>query len=301
MRDLFPGFKLDMIDGDGARIHIRTGGSGPALLLLHGFPQTGAMWHKIANRLAEHFSVVIPDLRGYGRSEKPLNDDRNIAYSKRSLGNDQIAVMRALGHDSFHLCGHDRGGRVAYRMAQDHTANIKSLITLDIVPTIEQWKAMASISGAMNTYHWPFLAQPYPLPEQMISANPDFYIDQKLGAWNNGTGLDVFDPQALAEYRAHFRDPAVIHALCNDYRAGATCDVEHDKQALDNRVMITCPMMALWGDAGIPGKSGAGPLDIWRRWATNVDGHGIACGHFLAEEAPDETLAAMMTFLKKHP
>jgi len=300
MNDLFPEFEDRMIDGDGARIFVRTGGSGPALLLLHGFPQTGAIWHKIAGELAKHFSLIIPDLRGYGRSEKPLNDAENLAYSKRAMANDMIAVMGSLGHEKFHLCGHDRGGRVAYRLAQDHPQTVTSLITLDIVPTLDQWKAMASVKGAMNTYHWPFLAQPQPLPEQMIGANPDFYIDEKLGNWNNGTGLDVFDPAALAEYRAYFRDPAVIHALCNDYRAGATCDVEHDQAALDQGIKITCPMLVLWGDAGIPGKSARGPLDIWRNWATNVTGNGITCGHFLAEEAPAETLAAMLAFLMEN-
>ena len=300
MNNLFPGFDERMIDGDGARIFVRTGGSGPALLLVHGFPQTGAIWHKIAGSLAQHYSLIIPDLRGYGRSEKPLNDAENITYSKRAMANDLVAVMKSLGHETFHLCGHDRGGRVAYRLAQDHPQCVNSLITLDIVPTLEQWKAMGSLMGAMTTYHWPFLAQPHPLPEQLIGADPDFYIDEKLGAWNNGTGLDVFDPAALAEYRAHFRDPAVIHALCNDYRAGATCDVEHDQAALDQGIKITCPMLVLWGDAGIPGKSANGPLDIWQRWATNVTGNGIACGHFLPEEAPAETLAAMLAFLKEN-
>lgn len=300
MSDLYPGFDDCMIDGDGARIFVRTGGTGPALLLLHGFPQTGAIWHKIAGELSQRFSLVIPDLRGYGRSDKPANDAENLAYSKRAMANDLVAVMRSLGHDKFHLCGHDRGGRVAYRLAQDHPEAVTSLVTLDIVPTLEQWKAMSTVAGAMNTYHWPFLAQPYPLPEKMIGAGADFYLEEKLGAWNNGTGLDVFDPAALAEYRAHFRDPEVIHALCNDYRAGATCDVEHDRAALDRGIQITCPMLALWGDAGIPGKSGGGPLDIWRKWATNVTGGGIACGHFLAEEAPAETLAAMMPFLMEN-
>ncbi len=300
MSDLYPGFDDRMIDGDGAQLFVRTGGSGPPLLLLHGFPQTGAIWHKIAGELSQHFSLVIPDLRGYGRSNKPANDAENLAYSKRAMANDLVRVMRSLGHDAFHLCGHDRGGRVAYRLAQDHPHAVTSLITLDIVPTLEQWKAMATVAGAMNTYHWPFLAQAHPLPEKMIGGDADFYLDEKLGAWNNGTGLDVFDSGALAEYRTHFRDPEVIHALCNDYRAGATCDVEHDQAALDQGIKITCPMLALWGDAGIPGKSGGGPLDIWRRWATNVTGGGIACGHFLAEEAPAETLAAMMPFLMEN-
>ena len=298
MNELFPGFAEHTVKGDGAGIFVRTGGSGNPLLLIHGFPQTGAMWHKLAQQLAEHFFVVIPDLRGYGRSSKPANTADNLPYSKRAMANDLIAVMERLGHGRFAVAGHDRGGRVAYRMALDHHAQVETLVTLDIVPTIEQWKAMATVKGALNTYHWPFLAQTHPLPEQMINANPDFYLEQKMGAWNNGTGLDVFDPAALAEYRAHFRNPAVVHAMCNDYRAGATCDVAHDQAALDEGRRITAPMLALWGDAGIPGKGATGPLDIWRRWAENVSGLAINCGHFLPEEAPEETLAAMLPFLQ---
>lgn len=301
MSELFPGFAEQMIDGDGAQIFVRTGGSGPALLLLHGFPQTGAMWHRIAGELAQHFTVVIPDMRGYGRSEKPLNDAENLTYSKRAMGNDFIAVMRALGHDTFHLAGHDRGGRVAYRMALDHPAAISSLIMLDIVPTIEQWKNLATVAGAVNVYHWPFLAQAHPLPEQMIGANPDFYLDWTLASWTGSRDLSPFSADALADYHGHFRNPAVIHAMCNDYRAGATCDVAHDRSALDSRTKITAPMLALWGDAGIPGKGDSGPLDIWRNWAMDVRGHGIPSGHFLAEEAPDDTLAAMLAFLKGQP
>ncbi len=300
MAELFPGFDQRMMDGDGARIFVRTGGSGPALLLLHGYPQTGAMWHRIAGQLAEHFTLVIPDTRGYGRSEKPPNDAKNLAYSKRAAGNDLIAIMRALGHKTFHLAGHDRGGRIAYRMALDHHAAVSKLVTLDIVPTIEQWKAINNPREMVNVYHWPFLAQPHPLPEQMIAANPDFHLDWTLASWTGSHDLSPFSKEAMASYHAAIRNPAVIHAMCNDYRAGATCDVEHDRAALDEGRQITCPMLALWGDAGIPGKDGGGPLAIWRKWASNVRGHAIACGHFLAEEAPDETLSAMLAFLKEN-
>jgi haloacetate dehalogenase len=298
MSELFPGFAEKTIEGDGADLFVRTGGSGNPLLLIHGFPQTGAMWRKMAQQLAEHFFVVIPDLRGYGRSSKPANTADNLPYSKRAMADDLIAVMERLGHGRFAVAGHDRGGRVAYRMALDHHAQVETLVTLDIVPTIEQWRALATITGALKTYHWPFLAQAYPLPEQMINANPDFYLEQKLGAWNAGKGLAVFDPAALAEYRSFFRNPAVVHAMCNDYRAGATCDVAHDKAAEDENRKITAPMLALWGAAGIPGETGPGPLEIWRKWAENVSGLAINCGHFLPEEAPDETLAAMLPFLQ---
>ena len=298
MSELFPGFAEQTIEGDGAEIFVRTGGSGNPLLLIHGFPQTGAMWHKMVQQLAEHFFVVIPDLRGYGRSSKPANTADNLPYSKRAMANDLVAVMERLGHGRFAVAGHDRGGRVAYRMALDHHAQVETLVTLDIVPTIEQWRALATVTGALKAYHWPFLAQPHPLPEQMINANPDFYLEQKLGAWNAGKGLAVFDAAALAEYRSFFRNPAVVHAMCNDYRAGATCDVTHDKAAEDENRKITAPMLALWGAAGIPGETGPGPLEIWRKWAENVSGLAINCGHFLPEEAPDETLAAMLPFLQ---
>lgn len=299
MSELFPGFTERMVEGDGTRIHVRSGGSGPALLLVHGFPQTGAMWHRVAGKLAEHFSVIIPDLRGYGRSGKPVNDEENLAYSKRAMGNDLIAVMKAMGHDRFRLCGHDRGGRVAYRMALDHPAEVASLITLDIVPTIEQWRAINSPTELVNVYHWSFLAQPHPLPEQMIGANPDFYLDWTLASWTKNRDTSAFSQAALSDYHAAIRNPAVIHAMCCDYRAGATCDVMHDQAACEEDRKITCPMLALWGDAGIPDKSGAGPLAVWQEWATDVTGHSISCGHFLAEEAPDETLGSMLKFLKE--
>lgn len=298
MSELFPGFEEHTIEGDGADIFVRTGGSGNPLLLIHGFPQTGAMWHTIAQQLAEHFFVVIPDIRGYGRSSKPANTADNLPYSKRAMANDLIAVMERLGHGRFAVAGHDRGGRVAYRMALDHHAQVGTLVTLDIVPTIEQWKMLAHVRGAVDSYHWPFLARPHPFPERMIEANADFYLDTTLAAWTAQNTLDAFSEQALNDYRTHFRNPDVIHAMCNDYRAGATCDVDHDQTALDEARKITAPMLAMWGEAGFGKKAAASPLDVWKRWATNVSGVAINSGHFMAEEAPDETLGAMLPFLQ---
>ena len=302
MAELFPGFEEHTVAGDGADIFVRTGGSGNPLLLIHGFPQTGAMWHKIAQQLAEHFFVVIPDLRGYGRSSKPANSADNLPYSKRAFANDLVAVMANLGHGRFAVAGHDRGGRVAYRMALDHHAVVDTLVTLDIVPTTEQWRAAQTVKGAVDSYHWMFLARPHPFPERLIGAAAQFYIDTTLASWTGSGTLDCFDPKALAEYRAHIADPAVVEAMCNDYRAGATCDVAHDQTALDEGRKIIAPMLAMWGGTGFARKAGSNTLDTWQRWADNVSGAPIPCGHFLAEESPDETLSAMLPFLQGlHP
>lgn len=298
MNELFPGFAEHTVKGDGADIFVRTGGSGNPLLLIHGFPQTGAMWHTLAQQLAEHFFVVVPDIRGYGRSSKPANTADNLPYSKRAMANDLVAVMERLGHGRFAVAGHDRGGRVAYRMALDHHAQVETLVTLDIVPTIEQWKMLAQVQGAVASYHWPFLARPNPFPEQMIGASPDYYLETTLASWTAGNTLAPFGAAALEDYRAHFRNPAVVHAMCNDYRAGATCDVAHDQAAIDEGRRITAPMLALWGETGFGRKTAASPLEVWMRWADNVSGSAINCGHFLPEEAPNETLAAMLPFLQ---
>jgi haloacetate dehalogenase len=298
MSELFVGFAEQTIKGDGADIFVRTGGSGNPLLLIHGFPQTGAMWHKIAQQLAEHFFVVIPDIRGYGRSSKPANTADNVAYSKRAMANDLVAVMERLGHGRFAVAGHDRGGRVAYRMALDHHAQVETLVTLDIVPTVEQWNMLARVDGAVDSYHWPFLARPHPFPERMIEASADFYLDTTLASWTAGKTLDAFSTGALEDYRTHFRNTEVVHAMCNDYRAGATCDVEHDRAAIDEGRKITAPMLAMWGETGFGRKAASNPLDVWKRWAHNVSGAAVNSGHFMAEEAPDETLAAMLPFLQ---
>jgi haloacetate dehalogenase len=299
MTSLFPGFQEQILPGAGADIFLRTGGSGPPVLLLHGFPQTHAMWHRVAPALAEHFRLVIPDLRGYGRSSAPPNDAANEAYSKRRMGRDFVAVMRALGHETFAVVGHDRGGRVGYRMALDEPARITRLAVLDIIPTLAMWHRMDR-HMAMKVYHWPFLAQPHPIPETLIGGNPVFYLDTKIASWAKTSDLSVFDPRALAEYRLHYAAPETIHASCNDYRAGATYDLEADEADRAAGRKITCPTLALWGDAGIPNEA-AGPLAIWRDWCTDVRGASVNSGHFLVEENPQETLLHLLPFLKGEP
>jgi len=297
MSDLFPGFAEHRLQGDGAEIYCRTGGEGPPLLLLHGFPESHMMWSKMASALAEHFVLVIPDLRGYGRSSKPANTADNEPYSKRRMGRDFFAVMSGLGHERFMVCGHDRGGRCAYRMALDEPDRILKLAVLDIIPTWDMWKGM-NHTMAMKTYHWPFLAQPYPLPETLIGHCADFYLETKLGSWNGRPDLSAFDPVALADYKTHFADPATLHALCNDYRAGETYDLAADDADRQAGRKIACPTLALWGTAGIPAESDA-PLKNWQAWCENVTGGPVESGHFLPEENPQATLEQLLPFLMK--
>lgn len=293
--ELFPGFTMRTVETSGAQIFMRLGGEGPPLLLLHGYPQTHAMWHRVAPKLAEHFSLVVPDLRGYGQSSVPDNDAENFAYSKRAMAADMVEVMAALGHDRFCIVGHDRGGRVGYRLALDHPDRVRRLVVLDIVPTHAMWHRL-SPELAMKVFHWTFLAQPNGLPEWMIGSDPMRYLEHKLGAWNAADGLGVFDPRALEHYRAFFAMPERIRATCDDYRAGATYDLKADEADHAKGRKIRCPTLALWGAGGIPGTVGA-PLDIWREWCTDVRGRAIDCGHFLVEEAPEATLKEMLPFL----
>ena len=294
LADLFPGFASHWIDTEAGRIFARSMGSGPPLLLLHGFPQTHVMWHKVAARLAEKFKVVVTDLRGYGWSSAPRSS-KGAQYSKRLMAEDAITVMETLGHTHFALAGHDRGGRVGYRLALDHPGRIDKLAVLDITPTADMWNGMDA-ARAMQIYHWLFLAQPEPLPETLIGKAPVEYLEHTLASWTATKDLRSFDPRALAHYRASFNDPSRIHAACEDYRAGATIDHEHDGADLAAGKTIAAPMLVLWGDSGIPGR-GASPLDIWRKWAPGAQGQAISSGHFLAEENPDATLAALLAFL----
>ncbi len=291
---MFHGFTERVIPGEGADIFCRIGGDGPPLLLLHGYPETCAMWAPIAERLAERFSLVVPDLRGYGRSAVPQNDPENLAYSKRQMGRDMAAVMSALGHERFAAAGHDRGARVAYRMGFDMPERLTRLAVLDIVPVAEVWEQMGP-AEAMKVYHWPFLAQPHPLPETLIGADPVFYLRHTMASWTGAKSLEPFAPEAFAEYAEHFSRPDHIHGACNDYRAGATIDWRLDREDREAGRKIAVPLLALWGSDGIPG-SGESPLDVWRRWAVDVTGGPIAAGHFLVEEAPEETLAALLDF-----
>ena len=287
---MFEGFTAAGIATDDAVIHTLHGGSGPPLLLLHGYPQTHVMWHKVAPRLAENFTVVVPDLRGYGDSTKPPGDDTHAAYSKRAMAKDQVEVMEALGFESFFVAGHDRGGRVGHRMALDHPERVSKLSVLDIVPT---HKVFSTIDQTMATgyYHWFFLIQPFDLPETLIGSNPEFYLRKQLGSW--GADVDSFSPEAMAEYVRCFSNPETIHATCEDYRAAASIDLEHDEADMGEK--IACPVRVLWGAKGLMERR-YDVLATWRERAIDVDGRALPCGHFLPEEAPDETYAELARF-----
>ena len=290
--ELFPGFESRRIATRGAEVQLVIGGGGPPLLLLHGYPQTHAMWHKIAPQLAEHFTVVCSDLRGYGDSSKPASTPDHAPYSKRAMALDQVEVMEALGFRRFRLGGHDRGGRVAHRLARDHADRVERLAVLDISPTAAMY-ARTDMAFATLYYHWFFLIQPYDLPERLIGSDPAYYLRKKLGGW--GSALEHFDPRAYAEYERCFRDPATIHASCEDYRAAATIDLEHDKDDAGRK--LDCPLLVLWGEEGVVNRL-FDPLEDWRAVANDVRGRKLPCGHYLAEEAPDETCAELLGFFR---
>jgi len=294
LADLFPGFDSKWIDTAIGRMFARVGGSGPPLMLLHGYAQTGVMWHRLAPALAEQFTLLIPDLPGYGWSCAPRAAPDHSPYDKRSMARVMIELAERLGFVRFRLAGHDRGGRVAYRLALDHPERVERLAVLDIVPTYAMWHGMDR-NLAMKVWHWMFLAQPYPLPEMLIGKDPVAYLDWKMASWTKSKDLSAFDPRALAHYRAFFQDPGRIHATCEDYRAGQTSDLTADEADLAAGRKITCPVLALWGAAGIPSET-SGPLSIWRNWANDVAGKPIDSGHFLAEENPDATAAALIAF-----
>lgn len=294
LADLFPGFGSHWIDTSIGRMFARSGGDGPTLLLLHGYTQTHVMWHRVAPALAEKFTLVIPDLPGYGWSAAPEADRNHAPYDKRSMARVMIEIMDDLGHREFCLAGHDRGGRVAYRLALDHPRRVERLATLDIVPTYDMWTGMDR-NMAMKVWHWPFLAQPAPLPEMLISKAPVDYLEWKMASWTKAKNLSAFDPRALDHYRAGFSDPVRIHAHCEDYRAGQAADFVNDETDRKAGRTIGCPLLALWGARGIPNETG-GPLDIWRQWAPKAVGLPIDSGHFLAEENPADTARALTDF-----
>jgi haloacetate dehalogenase len=289
---MFEGFKHLRIVTSEAEIDTVTKGNGPPLLLIHGYPQTKAMWHKIAPGLAERFTVVATDTRGYGASSRPPSDDGHLVYSKRRMAVDMVEVMATLGFERFSVAGHDRGGRVAYRLALDHPERVVRLAVLDIVPTYEQFAAVDR-AAALGSYHWYFLAQPSPFPERLIGNDAEYFIRHMMSSW--AATPDYFSDEAMAEYIRCFSDPAVIHATCEDYRAGAFVDCQLDEADLASGKKITCPVLAIWGDKGRAHKRRQ-VLDTWRRWAHHVRGEGLPCGHFLAEEAPTQTRAALEQF-----
>jgi haloacetate dehalogenase len=290
--NLFPGFSERRIRTRGATIHLVYGGSGDPVLLLHGYPQTHAMWHRIAPELAREHTVVCPDLRGYGDSSKPKGLPDHSNYSKRAMANDMIEVMRALGHGRFHVVGHDRGGRVAHRMARDHGSRVRTLTVLDISPTLKMYRS-TNMQFAKAYFHWFFLIQESPLPERMLEGQGPFFLLRRLG--RGKSGLKFFAKEALAQYERAFRDPRTIHATCEDYRAAATIDLVHDQQ---DRSKIRMPVLALWGKQGVI-EALFDCLADWREVASDVRGRALACGHFIAEEKPRELLSELRRFLAK--
>ncbi|HEU4451183.1 MAG TPA: alpha/beta hydrolase [Gaiellaceae bacterium] len=285
---MFEGFELDRIDVGEAALRVRHGGSGPPLLLLHGHPQTHVMWHLVAPRLAAEFSVVAPDLRGYGESSKPPTGPDHEPYSKRAMARDAVELMRRLGFERFSVAGHDRGARCAYRLALDEPARVERLAVLDVVPTGETWRR-ADRRFMLSWWHWAFLAQDTPLPERLIGADPEGYYF--------GGDRSRFHPDALADYLACVRDPRTIHAMCEDYRAGATYDFELDEADRAAGRRISCPVLVLWAGRGDLEELFGDPLAIWGDWADDVRGRALDCGHYLPEEAPEDTAAELGRFL----
>ena len=285
---MFEGFERDRIEVQGATINVVSGGEGPPVLLLHGSPQTLTAWHLIAPRLADDFTVIVSDLRGCGDSSKPEGAQDHEPYSKRIMALDQIEVMRHFGFESFALCGHDRGGRVGYRMALDYPEVVARLAVLDIVPT---WEALsrADMEFGLAYWHWFFLAQPFDLPERLLASEPEKALFRG--------GSEAIAPEAMEEYVRCLRDPRAIHATCEDYRAAATLDYEHDARDRESGRCMACPLLALWGRNGFL-EGHYDVLGVWRGWAGEVDGRALDCGHYIPEEVPEQTYAELHTFLK---
>ncbi len=287
---MFEDFTTTRITTSGAEIHVVHGGEGPPLLLLHGYPQTHVMWHRVAPALARDFTVVCPDLRGYGDSQRPASAPDHSTYSKRAMAADQVEVMEALGFTRFCVAGHDRGARVTHRMALDHPQRVLRAAVLDIAPT-HTMLLRADRHFASGYYHWFFLSQPGGFPETLIGHDPDYFLREKIRRWS-APGA-VFEPAAMAEYLRCFRDPAVIHATCEDYRAAVSIDFEHDEADLDRR--IASPLLVLWGARGFVART-YDVLESWRERAADVQGRALDCGHFLPEEQPLAVVEAFRAF-----
>jgi haloacetate dehalogenase len=289
----FSNFTLSHIPVRDGALRVRIGGRGPPLLLLHGNPQTHAMWHKVAPTLADAYTVICPDLRGYGGSLKPPASSDHAAYAKREMARDFVELMEALGHTRFLVAAHDRGARVAHRLALDHPERVEKFALLDIVPTLEHFER-ADMAFALGYYHWFWLAQPHPFPETLINASPDEWFFAHTS--REPKKRDFFAPAALADYLASARDPAMITGMCEDYRAATTIDLVHDRESRAAGRKVQCPLHVLWGQKG---KIGAwyDPLVLWRAYCAGpVSGRGIATGHYLAEEAPHAVIAELRAF-----
>ncbi len=283
----FPGFERKDVRTQETVIHTLRGGSGPPVLLLHGFPQTHVEWHKIAAELARSFTVVLTDLRGYGASGKPESGDDHSGYSKRSMARDQVEVMRSLGHERFAVVGHDRGGRVGHRMALDHPDRVVKLAVIDILPTYKLFHPVTK-DFATVYYHWFFLIQPAPFPETLLGNSLDYWLDRTFAS------PKTFTPEAKARYKRAMANPERLHAACEDYRAAASIDLVHDEADLSRKV--ECPLLALWGE-NAPMHRLYDVLSAWRERAKEVTGRALPGGHYLPEELPEETLNELRVFL----
>lgn len=301
----FKDFDTRSVGVNGVEIFVRVPHSPPdarpALLLLHGFPQSHVMWHRVAQQLARDFYLVLPDLRGYGDSAKPAGLADHSNYSKRTMAQDMVALMDALGVAQFFLCGHDRGARVAHRLAVDHPQRVRKLALIDIAPTLDMYEGAGMSAPYMEFarayYHWFHLIQPVPLPETMIGGNARAYLHAKLGGWG-ASGLGYIEPQALAEYERCFCSAPAIHGACEDYRASAGIDLDHDRESRARGARIACDTLVLWGERGVVHRLFE-PLPLWQaQCAATVIGHGLPAGHFIPEELPQETAAALRSFLR---
>jgi haloacetate dehalogenase len=291
---LFPGFEPRRVDvGDGIEIACSVGGSGPPLLLLHGHPQTHAIWHKVAPALAARYTIVAADLRGYGDSSKPAGLPDHANYAKRAMARDQVRLMAALGHAQFDVLAHDRGARVAHRLAADHPQAAKRIVLLDIAPTLSMYE-QTNEAFARAYWHWFFLIQPAPLPERLLEGDPAFYLRSVMGS--RDAGMSPFDARALAEYERCLALPGTAHALCEDYRAAAGIDLEHDRADRAAGRLLEQPLLVLWGERGVIQRCFR-PLDEWRRVARQVEGHALPSGHYIPEEAPGPLLDKVLPFL----
>ena len=298
MSTWFEGFESRRFEVNGVQIHARVPttprGSKPALLLLHGFPQTHALWQRVAQQLKHDYWIVLPDLRGYGDSAKPAGLPDHSNYSKRTMAQDVVDVMDQLACPHFFLCGHDRGGRVAHRLALDHAEKVRKLCVIDIAPTLDMYNA-TNMEFARAYYHWFHLIQPWPLPENMIGADAKAYLHAKLGGWGS-QGLAYIEPQALADYERCFCTPEAIHGACEDYRASAGIDLEHDRTSRAHGDRIACDTLVLWGARGVVHRLFK-PLELWQaQCRATVSGQLLPAGHFIPEELPAETAAALRTF-----
>ena len=293
MNQLFPDFETHWVEVNGVKIMARKGGSGRPLLLLHGHPQTHVIWHRVAQQLSKSFTVVMTDLRGYGDSSKPQGSHDHLNYSKRVMALDQIEVMRHFGFSEFDVLAHDRGARVAHRLALDHPKAVKRLVLLDIAPTLAMYEKTSN-QFARSYWHWFFLIQPAPLPERLIEADPAAYVRDVLG--RRSAGLAPFDARALAEYVRCIELPGSAHGLCEDYRASAGIDLVHDQLDVDEKKFLEQPLLVLWGEQGVVHQCFE-PLKEWSKLAKNVQGKALPCGHYVPEEAPELLLHQVQFFL----